>query len=91
MKVRTMHPEHVVGLEWRAVVANLAQEGMTILRTEEIVRFFFPCGIVEFLPIPKNKLTESLIILINAALKKMVPLALVPNQVILIVASKRKT
>lgn len=90
MKVRTMHPEHLVCLEWRTVVANLVQEGMTILRTEEIARFFFPCGIVEFLPIPKNKLTESLIILINAALKKMVPLALVPNQVILIVASKKK-
>jgi ubiquinone/menaquinone biosynthesis C-methylase UbiE len=84
MKVRTMHPEHLVCLEWRTVVANLVQEGMTILRTEEIARFFFPCGIVEFLPILKNKLTESLIILINAALKKMVPLALVPNQVILI-------
>jgi hypothetical protein len=50
-----------------------------------------PVGIVEFLPIPKNKLTESLMVFMNAVLKKMVPLTLVPNQVILIVASKKKT
>jgi SAM-dependent methyltransferase len=91
MKVRTMHPEHVIGLEWGAAAAKLMQEGMTILRSGEIARFFLPCGIIEFLPIPKNKLTESLMILVNTALKKMVPLTLVPNQVILIVASKRKT
>jgi SAM-dependent methyltransferase len=90
MKLRTMHPEHVICLEWRAVVTKLVQEGMTILRSEEIARFFLPCGIVEFLPIPKNKLTESLMIFMNAVLKKMVPLTLVPNQVILIVASKKK-
>ena len=91
MKLRIMHPEHTIRLEWRAVVTKLVQEGMTILRSEEIARFFLPCGIVEFLPIPKNKLTESLMIFMNALLKKMVPLTLVPNQVILIMASCKKT
>jgi SAM-dependent methyltransferase len=90
MKLRTMHPEHTISLEWRAVVTKLLQEGMTIMRSEEIARFFLPCGIVEFLPISKNKFTESLMIFINAVLKKIVPLVLVPNQVILIVASKKK-
>jgi SAM-dependent methyltransferase len=91
MKLKTMHPEHVIYLEGRAVVAKLVQEGMTILRSEEIARFFLPCAIIEFLPIPKNRLTESLIIFMNAVLRKMVPLTLVPNQVMLIVASKKKT
>jgi SAM-dependent methyltransferase len=90
MKLRTMHPEHTISLEWGAVLTKLVQEGMTILRSEEIARFFLPCGIVEFLPIPKNKFTESLMVLINAVLKRIVPLILVPNQVILITASKKK-
>jgi SAM-dependent methyltransferase len=90
MKLRTMHPEHTIGLEWRSVVTKLRQEGMTILRSQQIARFFLPCGIVEFLPIPKNKFTKSLLIFMNAVLKKMVPLSLVPYQVILIVASKKK-
>jgi SAM-dependent methyltransferase len=90
MKLRTMHPEHTISLEWRAVLTKLVQEGMFILRSEEIARFFLPCGIVEFLPIPKNKFTESLMVLINAVLKRIVPLILVPNQVVLIVASKKK-
>jgi len=90
MKLKTMHPEHVMHLEWRAVVTKLTREGMMILRSEEIARFFLPCAIVEFLHIPKNRLTESLMIFMNAVLRKMTPLTLVPNQVILIVASKKK-
>jgi SAM-dependent methyltransferase len=90
MKLKTIHPEHRIRLEWKTVLAKLVEEGMTILRSEEIARFFLPCGVLEFLPIPKNKLTESFMIFMDVVLRKVVPLTLVPNQVILIVSSKKK-
>ena len=63
-------------------------KNLKILKASEIARFFIPCGILEFLRVPKNRFTMLLVKLIDSAFRKLLPITLVPDQTILVVAVK---
>lgn len=87
-KFHTRHPEHVIDIEQKQVVKQLTANKLIVLTAEEVSRFFIPCGVLEFLKFPKNKLTLLLVSLIDSLLKKLLPLSFVPDQTILVVATK---
>jgi 2-polyprenyl-3-methyl-5-hydroxy-6-metoxy-1,4-benzoquinol methylase len=89
-RVNARHPEHMLAIELDAIVERLNRKNLKTLEVKEVGRFFFPCGILEFLRIPKNKLTMLLVESANGLLKKLSPLTFVPYQVILVVAIRKE-
>lgn len=89
-RVNAKHPEHMLSIEVRTVVERLSRKNLKTLEVKEVGRFFFPCGILEFLRIPKNKLTMVVVESVNKLLKKLSPLTFVPYQVMLVVAARKE-
>jgi SAM-dependent methyltransferase len=87
-KLHTRHPEHVVDISQKHVLKQLTSKKLLIIRADEVSRFFIPCGVLEFLRFPKNQLTILLVSLFDSVLNKLLPLSFVPDQTVLVVATK---
>jgi ubiquinone/menaquinone biosynthesis C-methylase UbiE len=87
-RINVNHPEHVQNIQLEFVCRKLTSKKLEILKMGEITRFFLPCGILEFLRIPKNTFTMSLVRFVDTVLTRAMPLMFVPDQVIGIVAAK---
>jgi SAM-dependent methyltransferase len=87
-RINAIHPEHVQNIQLEFVCRKLASKKLEILKTGEITRFFLLCGVLEFLRIPRNTFTTSMVRFVNTVLTSAVPLMFVPNQVIGVVAVK---
>ncbi len=88
-KIHARHPEHINDINLQKVNNRLTAKHFTILKAGEVSRFFIPCGILEFLKIPKNRFTMLFVTFVDNVFGKLLPIAFVPDQTILVVASKR--
>ena len=89
-KIHARHPEHINDIQMQKVVNTLNMKQLTIMEAGEVSRFFIPCGIIEFLKFPKNRFTMLLVALIDSVFGKLLPITFVPDQTMLVVASKGK-
>jgi SAM-dependent methyltransferase len=80
------HPEHVSVLEKEQVTSFLTSKGFRIVQSSHIFSSFIPCGVLEFLHIPRNSFTQTMISSIDKLLEKITPVKLVPHRTILIEA-----
>lgn len=87
-KINARHPEHIFNIKLRKVINRLESKNLKILKAGEISRFFIPCGILEFLRVPKNRFTMLLVKSIDLVFRTLLPITFVPDQTILVVAAK---
>jgi SAM-dependent methyltransferase len=85
---RDRHPEHVSEIGRDAVYNLLASRKFELVQISHIFSSFIPCGILEFLGIPRNRLTQSIVGSLNRLLEKITPSSLVPHKTILIEAKR---
>jgi len=78
------HPEHISEIDKESVVNFLISEKFKLLKISYIFRAFIPCGILEFLGIPRNTLTQTVVALIDKLLERIIPSMFVPHKTILI-------
>jgi SAM-dependent methyltransferase len=88
-RIHTRHPEHVIDINPKKVVTQLNSKKLITLRASELSRFFIPCGVLEFLKFPKNRVTMLFVSLIDSLLRKLLPITFVPDQTILVVATRK--
>lgn len=82
------HPEHISTIDLNNMVTKLKSNGYEILKTSVITSFSIPCGILEFLRMPRNTGTKSFVRLVDLVLKTLLPAILIPYKVIRVVADK---
>jgi len=82
------HPEHILTIDLNNMVTKLKSNGYEILKTSVITSFSIPCGILEFLRMPRNTGTKSFVRLVDLVLKTLLPAILIPYKVIRVVADK---
>jgi len=82
------HPEHVLEIDKESVVNLLISRKFKLVQVSHIFSSFIPCGILEFLGIPRNKFTQTIVGLVDKLLKKITPASLVPHKTILIEAKR---
>lgn len=82
------HPEHVSTINWSNISTTLESNGYELLKIGKILSFSIPCGMLEFLRIPRNKGTKSFVRLIDIILKTLLPSMFIPYTVVLVVAAK---
>lgn len=82
------HPEHISTINWNNIGTTLESNGYEILKIGRIISFSIPCGMLEFLRIPRNKCTKSVVRLIDTIFKKLLPSMFIPYKVVLVVAAK---
>ena len=83
---RDRHPEHISEIDEEKVINSILSRKFKLIQKSEIFRSYIPCGILEFLNIPRNQFTEKVVGLADQLLKEIVPSALVPHKTILIEA-----
>lgn len=88
-KIGITHPEHVQNIQLGKIKDALESKKFGILTAREIARFFVPCGILEFLHVPRSAIAMSLLKAIDTILCRTVPTIFVPNRVILVIAAKK--
>jgi len=72
------------------VVNLLISRKFKLVQISHIFSSFIPCGILEFLGIPRNKFTQTIVGLVDKLLKKIIPSTLVPHKTILIEAKQEQ-
>jgi len=82
------HPEHVSEIDKESVVNLLISRKFKLVQISHIFSSFIPCGILEFLGIPRNKFTQTIVGLVDKLLKRITPASLVPHKTILIEAKR---
>lgn len=82
------HPEHVLEIDTASVLNLLRSRKFKPVQISHIFSSFIPCGILEFLGIPRNKFTQTMVGLVDKLLRKIIPLTLVPHKTILIEAEQ---
>jgi len=87
---RDRHPEHVSEIDKETVVNLLISRKFKLVQIFHIFSSFIPCGILEFLGIPRNGLTQTIVGLVDKLLKKIIPSTLVPHKTILIEAKRMR-
>lgn len=85
---RDRHPEHVSEIDEEKVVNLLISRKFKLVQISYIFNSFIPCGILEFFDIPRNRLTQTIVGLVDKLLKKIIPSTLVPHKTILIEAKR---
>jgi SAM-dependent methyltransferase len=80
------HPEHISQIDKEVISELLISKGFKLLRKSRIFTSFIPCGVLEFLSIPRNHLTETIVSLTDRFLKRITPSSLTPHTTILIEA-----
>lgn len=84
------HPEHISEIDKETVVNLLMSKKFKLVLISHIFSSFIPCGILEFLGVPRNKLTQTIVGLIDKILERIIPPTLVPHKTILIEAKRMK-
>jgi SAM-dependent methyltransferase len=84
------HPEHISQINEETITKVLFSKKFELLRKSQIFRSFIPCGILEFLGIPRNHFTQTVLGSTDGLLKKVVPSSLTPHTTILVEAEVRK-
>lgn len=87
---RDSHPEHVSAIDASRVRQLLVSKGFKIVQVSHIFSSFFPCGVLEFLHVPRNSFIQAVIEFVDRLLGKIVPSALVPHKTFLVEAILRK-
>jgi len=82
------HPEHVSEIDKESVVNLLISRKFKLDQISNIFSSFIPCGILEFLGIPRSKFTQTIVGLVDKLLKRITPASLVPHKTILIEAKR---
>ena len=83
---RDRHPEHVSQIDKDRVIGLLRSMSFEVVESSRIFSSFIPCGILEFLGIPRNTLTEKLVRYFDNLLRRLIPSVLVPHKTILVEA-----
>jgi 2-polyprenyl-3-methyl-5-hydroxy-6-metoxy-1,4-benzoquinol methylase len=82
------HPEHISQIDKNLIISVLKSKSFKIINISQIFSSYIPCGILEFLKIPRNHYNEAIIKAINVIFKKIIPLPLTPHKTILIEAKR---
>jgi len=82
------HPEHISEIVKENVMHVLASKDLRIIENSKIFTSFIPCGLLEFLRLPRNSLTQAVVSSLDALLRRIVPSYLVPHKTILIEARR---
>lgn len=85
---RDRHPEHISNIDEETVAKLLISKRFKMIQKSQIFRSVIPCGMLEFLSIPRNHFTQTLMSLIDRFLKRITPSPLVPHKTILIEAER---
>ena len=80
------HPEHISEINGEAIEDLLISNKFKPLRKSKIFSSFIPCGVLEFLGIPRNHFTQTLVSLTDRLLKRITPSFLVPHTTVLVEA-----
>ncbi|MEM1582860.1 MAG: class I SAM-dependent methyltransferase [Candidatus Bathyarchaeia archaeon] len=86
---RDRHPEHISEINERIILRTLKSKGFKIIGVHQIFTSFIPCGIPEFLNIPRNFYIENMLKAIDRVLKKIIPSRFAPHKTILIEAKRK--
>lgn len=85
---RDRHPEHISMIRKEIVMHILTSEKFNVLATSQIFSSFIPCGLLEFLRIPRIWFTQAIISSLDSLMKRIVPSSLVPHKTMLIEARR---
>jgi SAM-dependent methyltransferase len=85
---RDRHPEHVFEIDMETVLSLVISRKFKVLQAYHIFSSFIPCGILEFLAIPRNRFTQTIVGSVDKLLKKITPPTLIPHKTILIEAKR---
>lgn len=80
------HPEHVSAIDMKTVMGLLVSKKFRLVQSCQIFSSLIPCGILEFLRIPRNRLTQTIVGSVDRLLKEILPTALVPHRTMLVKA-----
>ena len=83
---RDRHPEHVSEIDKEKIIDLLRSMRFEVVDSSQIFSSFIPCGILEFLGIPRTRFTEKLVNYLNNLLRRLIPSVLVPHKTILVEA-----
>jgi SAM-dependent methyltransferase len=81
------HPEHISVINKQLMTNLLVSKGFRIIESSQIFTSFIPCGILEFLRVPRNNFTQTVVSKIDRLLERITPARLVPHRTILIKAA----
>jgi hypothetical protein len=87
---RDRHPEHVSEIDKEIVTYVLKSEDLRIIEVSVIFSSFIPCGLLEFLRLPRNSFTQTVVSSLDTLLRRLVPSTIVPYKTILIEARPSK-
>jgi len=82
------HPEHISRIGKELVTQTLESRGFAIVASSQIFTSFIPCGFLEFLRVPRNSLTQTVVGALDSLLKKIAPSPLIPHRTMLIEAKR---
>jgi SAM-dependent methyltransferase len=85
------HPEHISQIDKEVITNLLASKRFKLLRKSRIFSSFIPCGVLEFLGIPRNHLTQAMVSWTDRFLKRITPSSLIPHTTILVEAECIRT
>lgn len=80
------HPEHISKIDKNIIIKTLKTKEYYVIKISKIFRSYIPCGILEFLKIPRKSYTEKIVKSFDNFLKKIIPPFLTPHETILIEA-----
>lgn len=83
---RDGHPEHISVIVKECVARFLTSKGFNVVQISYIFNSFIPCGVLEFMHVPRNRFTQKIVSAIDKLLVKMVPRTLVPHKTVMIEA-----
>ncbi|MFB3889932.1 MAG: class I SAM-dependent methyltransferase [Candidatus Bathyarchaeia archaeon] len=86
--LKDRHPEHTSAIDRNEIVRTLLSKKLTIIINSQIFTSYIPCGILEFLSVPRNNLTMNLVDVVDRLLKKIMPASMVPHRTIMIEATR---
>ena len=87
---RDRHPEHISEIVKEIVTDVLRSEDLRIIEVSVIFSSFIPCGLLEFLRLPRNSFTQNVISSLDTLLRRLVPSTFVPYKTILIEARRSR-
>jgi SAM-dependent methyltransferase len=86
--LKDRHPEHISAIHREEIVKILISKKLKIVFNSQIFTSFIPCGILEFLNVPRNGLTMAAVNSTDRLLGKIMPASMVPHKTIMIEATR---
>ena len=82
------HPEHISAIDIEKIVDVLISKNLKIVLCSQIFSSFIPCGLLEFLRVPRNIITQSVVSSVDRLLRRIIPSSLVPHKTMLVEATR---